>query len=194
MIIFWVPSGYGGARACALPGRSLGELWLADGRIQQPVLSLSLARRAITDVVADSPFSAGELRAAAESHHELAPEYRDAVVDSFVERIGKEIDARVDARLVQASARPSLTSKQLNVLPVVALGSIALGIPISGIAAGTSGFGDFWWSGSRSPRSTSGMPCGCARPPIVTDGRPVPWLAGAPCGPVHAQQASAGAP
>jgi hypothetical protein len=56
-----------------------------------------------------------------------------------VERIGKEIDARVDARLAQASARTALTSKQLNVLPVVALGAVALGIPISGIAAGTAG-------------------------------------------------------
>ena len=108
--------------------------------IQQPVVSLFLAWRAITVVVADPPLSAGELRAAAESHHELAPEYRDAVVNSFVERIGKEIDARVDARLAQASIRPALTSKQLNVLPVMALGSIALGIPISGIAAGTAGF------------------------------------------------------
>jgi hypothetical protein len=109
--------------------------------IQQPVVSLLPAWRAITVVVADPPLSAGELRAAAESHHELAPEYRDAVVDSFVERIGKEIDARVDARLAQATARPALTSKQLNMLPVMALGSIALGIPISAIAAGTTGFG-----------------------------------------------------
>lgn len=114
---------------------------LGDRRpIQQPVVSLLPAWRAITVVVADPPLSAGELRAAAESHHELAPEYRDAVVDSFVERIGKEIDARVDARLAQATARPALTSKQLNMLPVMALGSIALGIPISAIAAGTTGF------------------------------------------------------
>jgi hypothetical protein len=89
-----------------------------------------------------------------------------------VERIGKEIDARVDARLAQASARSALTSKQLNMLPVVALGSIALGIPISGIAAGRQDCGDLWWSGSRSPRSTSAMPCGCARPRIVADSRP----------------------
>jgi len=93
--------------------------------------------------VADSPLSAGELRAAAESYHELGPEYRDAVVESFVERIGKEIDARVDARLAQASAHPAPAHpasahpapapKQFNV-QVMALGSIALGIPISGIA------------------------------------------------------------
>jgi hypothetical protein len=103
------------------------------------VVSLCLAWRAITVDVADPPISAGELRAAAESHHELGPEYQDAVVDSFVERIGKEIDARVDARLAQTSARPALTSKQLNVLPVMALGSLALGIPISAIAAGEAG-------------------------------------------------------
>jgi hypothetical protein len=123
------------ARCRVIIGRVLG------GRrpIQQPVVSLLPAWRAITVVVADPPLSAGELRAAAESHHELAPEYRDAVVDSFVERIGKEIDARVDARLAQASVHPAPAPKQFNV-QVMALGSIALGIPVSGIAAGTTGF------------------------------------------------------
>jgi hypothetical protein len=103
------------------------------------LVSLFLAWRAITVGVADSPLSAGELRAAAESHHELGSEYRDAVVDSFVERIGKQIDARVDARLAQSPVRPGLTTKQLSVLPVMTLGSLALGIPISGVAAGTAG-------------------------------------------------------
>jgi hypothetical protein len=101
--------------------------------MQSSAVSLFPAWRAITDAVADSPLSAGELRAAAESHHELSPEYRDAVVESFVERIGKEIDARVDARLAQASAHPAPAPKQFNV-QMMALGSIALGIPISGIA------------------------------------------------------------
>jgi hypothetical protein len=57
-----------------------------------------------------------------------------------VERIGKEIDARVDARLAQASARSAPAPKQLSLIPVVALGSLALGIPISAIAAGQAGF------------------------------------------------------
>jgi hypothetical protein len=56
-----------------------------------------------------------------------------------VERIGKQIDARVDARLAQSPVRPGLTTKQLSVLPVMTLGSLALGIPISGVAAGTAG-------------------------------------------------------
>lgn len=90
----------------------------------------------------DSPLSAGELRAAAETHKELGPEYRDAVLESFVERVGREIDARVDARLAQAAVRPvapqsapaapARQPKQFSPL-AMALGSIALGIPITAI-------------------------------------------------------------
>jgi hypothetical protein len=89
--------------------------------------------------VTDPQFSARELRAAAEAHRELGPEYRDAVVDAFVERIGKEIDARVDARIAQASAHLAPAAKPVNAL-ALALGSIGLGIPLSGIAvaAGTN--------------------------------------------------------
>jgi hypothetical protein len=104
--------------------------------------------------VTDSPLSAGELRAAAETHKELGPEYRDAVLESFVERVGREIDARVDARLAQAAVRPvapqpappppARQPKQFSPLPM-ALGSIALGIPITAIvvSAGAHPVG-FW--------------------------------------------------
>jgi hypothetical protein len=93
--------------------------------------------------VTDSPLSAGEVRAAAEAHKELGPEYRDAVLESFVERVGREIDARVDARLAQAGVRPvapqpapsppARQPKQFSPL-AMALGSISLGIPLSAIA------------------------------------------------------------
>jgi hypothetical protein len=99
--------------------------------------------------VTDSPLSAAELRAAAEAQKELPPEYQDAVLDSFVERVGKEIDARVDARLAQAAAQP-LAAQRMATPPAprrprpysvmaVALGSIALGIPLTAIvvAAGS---------------------------------------------------------
>jgi len=100
--------------------------------------------------VTDSPLSAGELRAAAETHRELPSEYRDAVLESFVDRVGREIDARVDARLAQAAARPPQPApvhkppKQFSPL-VMALGSITLGIPVSAIvvAAGAHPAG-FW--------------------------------------------------
>ena len=93
--------------------------------------------------------SAGELRAAAETHKELGPEYQDAVLESFVDRVGREIDARVDARLAQAAAQP-LAAQRMATPPAprapksfsvmaLALGSIALGIPLTAIvvAAGS---------------------------------------------------------
>jgi hypothetical protein len=75
-----------------------------------------------------------EIRAAAEIHRELGPEYQDAVVESFVERVGREIDARVDSRLAaaQQASQPARQHKTLA-LPIT---SIALGIPLSGIALG----------------------------------------------------------
>jgi hypothetical protein len=106
------------------------------------------ARYTVADVT-DSPLSAGELRAAAETHKELPPEYRDAVLESFVDRVGREIDARVDARLAQAAARPVAPQsappppalrqpKPVSVM-ILALGSIALGIPLSAIALAVGG-------------------------------------------------------
>src|SRR5215831_8940354 len=119
---------------------------------------LSPSRAVYRGDVTDTPLSAGELRAAAETHKELGPEYRDAVLESFVERVGREIDARVDARLAQAAVRPAAPQpapaapapaparqpKQFSPL-AMALGSIALGIPITAIvvAAGTHPVG-FW--------------------------------------------------
>jgi hypothetical protein len=51
-----------------------------------------------------SPLSPEDIRAAAGAHHELGPEYGDAVVASFLERVDQEIAARVDERL--AASRP----------------------------------------------------------------------------------------
>lgn len=59
------------------------------------------------------------------------------MLDSFLERVGREIDARVDARLRQMPPSPppaQRAPKNVNVM-ALALGSIALGIPISAIAA-----------------------------------------------------------
>ncbi len=83
-----------------------------------------------------------EIRAAAETHRELGPDYQSAVIDSFIDKVGKEIDARVDARL--ASARTVRGDRQLDRPSqsggrgaALALGivSISLGIPITGIMA-----------------------------------------------------------
>jgi anti-sigma-K factor RskA len=52
-----------------------------------------------------------EIRAAAAAHEELGPEYSDAVVASFLERVEEEIDARVDARMAEAR-RPEAPAGQ----------------------------------------------------------------------------------
>jgi len=45
--------------------------------------------------------SAQDLRAAAEAHQELGPEYGDAIMDSFLEKIEARLDERVNARLAE---------------------------------------------------------------------------------------------
>jgi hypothetical protein len=114
-----------------------------NSAVRSPGAGLLPRRAVYRGEVTDSPLSAGELRAAAETHKELPAEYRDAVLESFVDRVGREIDARVDARLAQAAARPvspqpgpaapaPRAPKQFSPL-AMALGSIALGIPITAI-------------------------------------------------------------
>ena len=83
-----------------------------------------------------------ELRAAAETHHELGPGYRDAVIESFLDKVGREIDARVDARLAQQQGGqlPARYRRGQSGSPMaLAIVSMVLGIPISAIAvaAGT---------------------------------------------------------
>ena len=77
-----------------------------------------------------------EVRASAAAHHDLGPGYDTAVAEGLVERIGEEIDRRVDARLfgqlhapapsrprrVREPGRPGVTAVFL------ALGSMALAI------------------------------------------------------------------
>jgi hypothetical protein len=80
-----------------------------------------------------------EVRAAAELHRELEPEYRDAVVESFVDRVGKEIDARVDQRL--AAAQPLQQHRPAAL--VLAIVSLGVGIPLTAIISSMSHGGEF---------------------------------------------------
>jgi hypothetical protein len=77
-----------------------------------------------------------EVRASAAAHHDLGPGYDTAVAEGLVERIGEEIDRRVDARLfgqlqAQAPARPRRVREpgRPGVAAVfLALGSMGLAI------------------------------------------------------------------
>ena len=61
-----------------------------------------------------SPLSPREIRVAAELHKELGPEYSDAVIESFLERVDQEITARVDARLGPVPREQPVPSAQPN--------------------------------------------------------------------------------
>lgn len=73
-----------------------------------------------------------EIIAAAAARRELGPGYDDAVAEGLVERIGAEIDTRVDARLAQRStaapaARPGW------VPAVIGVGSLVCGLGATAI-------------------------------------------------------------
>ena len=53
----------------------------------------------------EAPLSAQDIRAAAEVHAELGPDYGDAVVESFLAKLDKQIEARVDERLAAIPAQ-----------------------------------------------------------------------------------------
>jgi hypothetical protein len=87
-------------------------------------------------IVTGSPPSPEEIRAAAEIHRELGPEYDKAVVESFLARLGPEIDARVDARVAQDTQAGGGPARGGPMSPAaLALGSIGLGIPITAIVS-----------------------------------------------------------
>jgi hypothetical protein len=81
--------------------------------------------------MSDCPLSREEITAAAAVHDELGPEYSDAVVASFLEKVNKEIDARVDARL--AGGRQSAPPAERDDLRTVLKG-VVVGLGASGIA------------------------------------------------------------
>jgi hypothetical protein len=80
--------------------------------------------------MSDPPLSRHDIHAAAAAHDELGPEYSNAVVASFLEKIDKEIDARVDARLagVRTPAPPAERDGLRTLLKGVAIGVGASGI------------------------------------------------------------------
>jgi hypothetical protein len=81
--------------------------------------------------MSDSPLSPQEIRAAAEAHAELGPEYSDAVVASFLDRVDRAVAARVDARLadMRQPAPPAEQEDRRTLLK-----GIAIGVSLSGIA------------------------------------------------------------
>jgi hypothetical protein len=91
----------------------------------------------ISGLVTTSPLSTDEIRAAAETHRELPPEYRGAVVDSFLEKVSAEIDARVDARVAALYRMgPPPKPRRQGPSSFLAVASLIFGIPLTAIVAG----------------------------------------------------------
>jgi hypothetical protein len=90
-----------------------------------------------------SPLSPQEIRAAAAAHKELGPEYSDAVIESFLERVDGEIAARVDARLGPVSreqpVQPAQSNSRRTLLTGVAIGIFVTGVPSMMVAASAGG-------------------------------------------------------
>ncbi|WP_084957832.1 hypothetical protein [Thermoactinospora rubra] len=62
-----------------------------------------------------------ELRAAVEARRELGPEFEDSVVESFLDKMGKEIDRRVEERLAAAPKQSGTSAGMRLALAIVSL-------------------------------------------------------------------------
>ncbi|GAA0427473.1 hypothetical protein Acor_37610 [Acrocarpospora corrugata] len=78
-----------------------------------------------------------ELRATLEARRDLGPDYEDALVDSFLEKLDREITARVRAEV--ATHQGHKPPKPDNSHIPVALGSLGIAIPLTAIASSNAG-------------------------------------------------------
>lgn len=89
-----------------------------------------------------SPVSPDDIRAAAAAHQELGPEYSDAVVAAFLERVDRAVAARVEARLAgmrQAAERRANRRTLLTALAVGACsGALATGLAVASLNSGSA--------------------------------------------------------
>jgi hypothetical protein len=85
--------------------------------------------------MSDSPVSPEDIHAAAETYQELGPEYHDAVVASFLQKVDREVAARVEARLADMAAAPppkrrrrrtGLTRRRARDLAAAGAGALAV--------------------------------------------------------------------
>lgn len=90
--------------------------------------------------MSDSPLSAQDIRAAAEVHRELGPDYGDAVVQSFLAKIDNHIEERVEQRLANVTrpasrpVDPVRLGKYRMALAGAGIGSVVAGVPFAVVA------------------------------------------------------------
>jgi len=78
-----------------------------------------------------------EVQASAAAHRDLGPGYDAAVAEGLVERIGEEIDRRVDARLFGHLQAPTPSKPRRAPVPGrIGVGRVFLGLGSMGLAVG----------------------------------------------------------
>ncbi len=77
-----------------------------------------------------------DLKATLAARRELSPEMEDSLVTNFLQQVERAIDARVDARVAEATRSRGI--RQRNQTGTVAA-SLALSIPLLAIAGGIAG-------------------------------------------------------
>ncbi|MEV0383500.1 hypothetical protein [Nonomuraea sp. NPDC050643] len=80
-----------------------------------------------------------DLQATLDARRDLGPEYETALVDSFVDRLDATIAARVQAELGHPGAPPRKKQTPGGAMIPIALGSLGIGVPLTGIAASAAG-------------------------------------------------------
>jgi hypothetical protein len=119
-----------------------------------------------------SAVSADDIRAAAYAHRELGPDYGDAVVASFIDKVDREVAARVEARLANparstpaARERRPLTRRVVRDVLAASAGAL--------LAVGAVGIHEVTSAHPRPPAGKlAGAPCG------TTAGQPSPCSLG----------------
>lgn len=80
-----------------------------------------------------------ELAAVLEARRELGKDYEPALVESFIERLDKVIDARVQAGLAERRRGEAERAESQGGQLQLGIWSLVLGVPITGIAGPTTG-------------------------------------------------------
>ncbi|NUW32902.1 hypothetical protein HTZ77_15875 [Nonomuraea sp. SMC257] len=80
-----------------------------------------------------------DLQATLDARRDLGPEYEAALVESFADRLDATIAARVQAELHRQVPFSGRTRRTGPPLVSLALGSMGIGIPLTAIAATTTG-------------------------------------------------------
>jgi hypothetical protein len=80
-----------------------------------------------------------DLQATLNARRDLGPDYEAALVESFAARLDATIAARVQAELGRHDAPPRKRKDRGTGMVPLALGSLALGIPLTAVASSNAG-------------------------------------------------------